>query len=148
MENSTAIEVKTCGMCRENINIGASICPHCKSATNYDYLHITSNEKLVRNTSQSRKFVNFLVIATAMIIGFLFGLALFGIWGGIGGALIFYKISDYVDNMFPFDTYSLSLRCPECSNEDQISWNASKFDEFNGGMFDCPQCSKKSMIVR
>lgn len=142
MDQST----KTCVMCRKDIDFDAKICPFCNSDTNYSALVSTKASYLFKNVNKTKEVTQLVLMLLIIIACFGFGFLLFSIWGGLGGAVIGYKLFNFIFEVSPSSTYTYHLTCPICSSEDDVVWSSTSFDENNRGFVVCGNCSKKIMV--
>ncbi|HXE96782.1 MAG TPA: hypothetical protein VN642_10275 [Dongiaceae bacterium] len=139
--------VKTCAMCRKEVDAGAVLCPYCKSSTNYHFYKAVPAEQIPRIKSTSRAFVSAVVLFASVVLSFLFGFAAGGIWIGIGAGIVGGKICLAILKNFPSDAYHHQFCCPGCFKEQTAVWDAKEFDVNKCGFMECPDCHKKTMMV-
>ncbi len=139
--------VKTCAMCRKEVDAGAVLCPYCNSSTDYCFFKTVPSEQIPRIKNTSRGFVHAVVLFAAVVILFLFGFALGGVWIGVGAGIVGGKICSAILESFPSDVYQHQFCCPGCSKEQAAVWDAKKFDANKCGFMECQDCHKKTMMV-
>lgn len=140
--------IKTCAMCRKEVDAGAVLCPYCNSSTDYHYFVAVPEDGLTRINNKSKFVIQVVIEAVAVGCGFGLGFFLGGFWIGAGGSILAYKICTSITEGSPSDVYQHIFHCPACFKEEITVWDANKFDTSKSGFMVCSGCNKKTMIAR
>ena len=140
--------VKTCAMCRKEVNVGAILCPYCNSSTDYHYFTAVTEDKLVRIDNKTKFFIQVAVEVVVVSGGFALGFLLGGLWIGLGVSIVLYKVCTAIQGDSPSDNYHHHFICPGCSKEEEISWGSKTFEASKSGFMECSGCRKKTMVAR
>lgn len=82
------LSVKTCMMCRKDVDAVAKLCPYCKSDVDYAALLSISPAELIKNKNIAKEFILILVGLAMIFAGFGTGYMLGGFWIGVFGGLL------------------------------------------------------------
>lgn len=138
-------ETKLCSMCRKSIALGATICPFCRSSTDYQNFIEIPISSINQKRRPAIKFFFYLV--SAVIIGLigLAGIALAGFWVGAGFGLFALYIINAAGDFFGVDGHSKALiPCQSCSHTTEYQWLSDNIMVGKQLYFSCASCKNKT----
>ena len=140
-------EMKLCSKCRESIDKNASICPHCRSNTEYTYFIEVSEDKVQKVRYPLKRFLSEIICLSIIGVAGFYGIIFFGIWIGLGIAIIAWKIVYAVaDDLGLFGYNLLKEPCPNCLLFDDSKYKPDAFCQGNQSIVKCRHCKQSTMV--
>jgi len=139
--------MKTCVMCRKEIDKEADLCPFCRTETKYNFLITIPRDQISLIRSPYSAALGMLMVVIFTIAGgFLLYLFFSNVFIGLCGLVAGYKLGATIFSNAITGNDEVIVNCPQCQRTYKHQSEGRALSLGNAELFNCPTCNKITSI--